>query len=71
MLSHSEAFRSLVFLNTKDGLHLLQIHRVPFVGREVLVVFIPHLIAVVLAFVALAIPIVLFRLLWKLGSKLR
>jgi len=40
-------------------------------GREVLVVFIPHLIAIVLAFVALAIPIVLFRLLWKLRSKLR
>jgi hypothetical protein len=40
-------------------------------GREVLVVFIPHFIAIILAFVALAIPVVLFRLLWKLASKLR
>jgi hypothetical protein len=49
----------------------LQLIPVAFGCWEVLVVFIPHLIAIVLALVALAIPIALFRLLWKLASKLR
>jgi len=49
----------------------LQFIPVAFACWEVLVVFLPHLIAIVLAVVALAIPIALIRLLWKLASKLR